>query len=538
MTSRLRAVPPGAVASGLLLTAALPDWNLWPLAFVALVPLLTALEGRGPAEAARVGLVAGLVHAATTVYWVTYTLRVYGDLPWVVAAAVMLLLASYLAAYPAVWAAGLAYAGRGKAPLPVAALALAVPLWVGLEWLRSWLLTGFPWMLLGYSQYRQLALIQVADLGGVYVVSALLVAANVALYGLARARAQGAWRRPAALAAGAALALGASLAYGAARLAALESAGPQAARTVEVGIVQGNVPQDRKWDPAFQAETVETYRSLTVDVAGRGARLVVWPETAVPAFFQRDPRIRPAVLDTARRAGVDLVFGAPSAEMRPPRTPEGEPRVVLFNSAYVVGAEGRVKGRYDKQHLVPFGEYVPLSGLLFFVNKLAQGIGDFEAGRGMPPIEAAGARLGILICYEAIFPDLARRMVADGAQVLVNITNDAWFGRTAAPEQHLAQAVFRAVELKRPLVRAANTGISAIVAPSGRIDAVLGLFTRGALTGSIAVPQPDAGASTLYTRTGDRFAQLCTLAAGVALFLTARRRRGERPSPAPGEARR
>ncbi|HEY8369340.1 MAG TPA: nitrilase-related carbon-nitrogen hydrolase, partial [Thermodesulfobacteriota bacterium] len=122
-----------------------------------------------------------------------------------------------------------------------------------------------------------------------------------------------------------------------------------------------------------------------------------------------------------------------------------------------------------------------------------------------------------------------RRMVADGAQVLVNITNDAWFGRTAAPEQHLAQAVFRAVELKRPLVRAANTGISAIVAPSGRIDAVLGLFTRGALTGSIAVPQPDAGASTLYARTGDRFAQLCALAAGVALFLTARRRRGERP---------
>ncbi len=525
MIRALRSIPPAAVVSGLLLTLALPDWDLWPLAWVALVPLLLALEGRAPGEAARTGFAAGLVHAATTIYWVTYTMNAYGGMPWVVGAAVMLLLASYMAAYTAGWAAAVAYAGGGKGPLPVGALALAVPLWVGLEWLRTWLLSGFPWLLLGYSQYGQLAVVQIADLGGVYLVSGLIVLVNVALYGLSRARAAGGWRPPAALAAAAALALAASLLYGGLRLAALDSPRATPPPSLPVGIVQGNVPQDQKWNPAFQAATVETYRSLTEEVAGRGARLVVWPETAVPAFFQRDARIRPMVIGTARAAGADLVFGAPSAELRPPLRPEAEPRVVLFNSAYVVGAAGEVRGRYDKQHLVPFGEYVPLSGLLFFVNKLAHGIGDFEAGRGMPPITAGGARLGILICYEAIFPDLAREMVAEGAQVLVNITNDAWFGRTAAPSQHLAQAVFRAVELKRPLVRAANTGISALVAPSGRIEVRLGLFTRGVLTGSIPLPQ---SAETLYARVGDRFAQAGTLVAVAGLFLVARRRRETR----------
>jgi apolipoprotein N-acyltransferase len=250
--------------------------------------------------------------------------------------------------------------------------------------------------------------------------------------------------------------------------------------------------------------------------------VVVWPETAVPAFFQRDPQVRPVVLETARQARVDLIFGAPSAENRPQLTPGGEPRVVLFNSAYVVSAEGAVKARYDKQHLVPFGEYVPLSGLLFFVNRLADGIGDFEPGRGMPEVSAGGARVGVLICYEAIFPDLARR-VAAGASVLVNITNDAWFGRTAAPWQHLAQAVFRAVELKRPLVRAANTGVSAIVDRSGRVETALGLFTRGTLAARIALPR--AGESTLYARVGDRFAHVCALAAAAALVAVGRARR-------------
>lgn len=523
MIRRLARIPPAAVVSGLLLTLALPSFDLWPLAFVALVPLLVALEGGRPGEAARIGFAAGLVHAATTIYWVTYTMTVYGGLPWIVGAAVMLLLASYLAAYTSVWAAGVAYLAGGRAPIPAGALLVAVPLWIGLEWLRSWLLSGFPWMLLGHSQHGQLPVIQVADLGGVYVVSGLLVLVNVALYGLWRMPEAPARRPHVALAAGAALALAAVLAYGGARVAALESG--QRPASLPVGIVQGNVPQDQKWDPAFQAATIETYRSLTAEVAAAGARLVVWPETAVPAFFQRDPRVRPAVLDAARAAGVDLVLGAPSAEMRPPLRPDAEPRIVLFNSAYVVGAEGGVRGRYDKQHLVPFGEYVPLSGLLFFVSRLAHGIGDFEAGRGMPPLEAGGARLGILICYEAIFPDLAREMAAEGAEVLINVTNDAWFGRTAAPWQHLAQAVFRAVELKRPLVRAANTGVSAIVAPSGRIEGTLGLFTRDVLTGSIPLPRSPAPVRTVYERVGDRFAQASALVAGVTLFLVARRRR-------------
>jgi apolipoprotein N-acyltransferase len=510
---------PGALLSGLLLTLALPDLDLWPLAWVGLVPLLLALEGRRPAGAARLGFAAGLLHAATTIYWVTYTMKVYGGMPWPAGAAVMLLLAAYMAAFPAAWAAGVAFVAAGRAPLPPGALLLALPLWIGLEWVRTWLLSGFPWMLLGYSQWRQLEVIQVADLGGVYAVSGLIAAANLGLYALLRAPRLG-WRPAAALGAGAGLVVVAALAYGSLVLGrdASRSGGPR----LDVAVVQGNIEQAQKWDPAYQQATLEIYRSLTLEVAAQGAQVVVWPETAVPAFFQRDPQVRPAVLDVARRARVDLIFGAPSAENRPPRTPGGEPRVVLFNSAYVVSAEGAVKGRYDKQHLVPFGEYVPLSGALFFVNRLAQGIGDFEPGRGMPEVSAGGARVGILICYEAIFPGLARR-VAAGASVLVNITNDAWFGRTAAPWQHLAQAVFRAVELKRPLVRAANTGVSAIVDPSGRVDAALGLFTPGTLAARIALPR--AGGTTLYARVGDRFAQLCALAAAAALVAVGRARR-------------
>jgi apolipoprotein N-acyltransferase len=290
--------------------------------------------------------------------------------------------------------------------------------------------------------------------------------------------------------------------------------------------VQGNVPQAQKWDPATQQATLEVYRTLTADLAARGAEVIVWPETAVPAFFQRDPVARPIVVETAREASVDLVFGAPSAEPRPPRSAGGEPRVAYLNSAFVLGPSGAVKARYDKQHLVPFGEYVPLSGLLFFIEKLAHGIGDFEAGRSMPDVSVAGAPVGILICYEAIFPELARSVaVAHGATLLVNITNDAWFGRTAAPWQHLAQSVFRAAELKLPLVRAANTGVSALVAPTGAVLASLPLFTRDALAGTI--PRPSHPPATLYARVGDRFAQACALGAGVALFLVSRRRRAQ-----------
>ncbi len=522
---------PGALASGLLLSLSLPNLEFWPLAWVALVPLLLAIEGCGPADAARLGFAAGLVHAATIIYWVAYTMHTYGGLPWVAGVAVMFVLAAYLALYPAAWAVGLAsVAGRRRSaggPLPLATLLLAAPLWVALEWLRSWLLTGFPWMLLGYSQYRQLPVIQVADLGGVYAVSFLVLAGNVAAYALVRAlTAKGRAGATAAVVAAVAALIGGSLAYGRTALARVEAAAA-AGPSLPVGIVQGNVEQGVKWEPAYQAATLEVYRAVTAELAAAGVRLVVWPETAVPAFFQTDPSVRPVVLATARAAGVDLLFGAPSAELRPPARAGEEPGVVLFNSAYLVGADGGVRGRYDKQHLVPFGEYVPLPGLLFFVNRLVEGIGDFGAGHGMPVIAAGPARLGVLICYEAIFPDLARRVAADGVTILVNITNDAWFGRTAAPRQHLAQAALRAAELKLPLVRAANTGVSAIIAPTGRIEKTLGLFTRGSLAGTIPLPAT-ARSRTLYARVGDRFAQGCALVAASLLVAAAWRVRSSR----------
>lgn len=238
-------------------------------------------------------------------------------------------------------------------------------------------------------------------------------------------------------------------------------------------------------------KTLDIYRELTREAARQRPELVVWPEAAVPFLLQADPR-RAQIEALAREVGASLLVGAPDVQA-------GQPR----NSAFLIGPNGRLLGRYDKRHLVPFGEYVPLSRLLFFVDPLAGGaIGQFSPGREATVFATPSGRFGVVICYEAIFPEEVRDLFRGGADFLVNIINDAWFGRSAAPVQHLAMAAFRAVENRAFLIRAANTGISAIVAPDGRIVQASELFTTAVLAGTIT---PCAGVS-LYTRYGDLFA--------------------------------
>ncbi|MFP5258794.1 MAG: apolipoprotein N-acyltransferase, partial [Acidobacteriota bacterium] len=248
--------------------------------------------------------------------------------------------------------------------------------------------------------------------------------------------------------------------------------------SAHVTIIQGNVDQSRKWDPQAEAEIVEKYLALSRKaVADAPTELLVWPETSMPFYFQDGGEQAQRIREFSATSGVPLLFGAPAYE----RSLGGH---VLYNRAYLIAPSGQTEA-YDKEHLVPFGEYVPLGNILTFVGKLVEGVGDFRPGKDGRILRQGSLALGTLICYEAIFPELAQQRVAAGANVLVNISNDAWFGDSAAPRQHLDLALLRAVEQGRTLVRGTNTGISAVIDPRGRIMAQGGLFT------TLALPCPE-----------------------------------------------
>ena len=489
-----------AVGSGLLTVAAFPDWHRGPVAFVSLVPFLAVLRGVPPRYGFALGLAWGMAFFLGTLYWVTHVMVTYGHMVLPLALFAWVGLAVILAGYPALFGWAVARV-RGVGP---AVWALGVSsIWVAVELLRAHLLTGFPWVLLGYSQGSSPELIQVARVTGIYGVSFLVVLANAAV-AAAASPGPAAWRRAAPLAVAAVL-FGGALVYGRSVLR-----GPPPPRQVAVGIVQGNIDQGVKWSPAVREATVAKYRRLTLGVAPERPALVVWPEAAMPFLMRTDPRLGPQVLAVAREAHTPLLVGSPD-QVGP---------ATFTNSAFLVAETGDIEAKYDKRHLVPFGEYVPLRSIFFFLDQLVVGIGDFVPGKSETVFHGPFGRFSVLICYEAIFPDEVRRDVRDGAGFLVNITNDAWFGRTSAPYQHLAMAAFRAVENNVYLVRAANTGISAIIEPSGRIAESTGLYTDAAFVGRIRL----GGGRTFYTRHGDVFAWIC--AAAAAACVMAGRRRG------------
>lgn len=497
-----------AAGSGLMLTAAFPDLSLSGLAFVALVPLLAAVTGRRSSEAFRLGFLAGMVHYASLLSWVVYTMGTYGQLPLFLSVPVLGLLAAYLSLYPAAFAA---LWGRLRVPLWVLAPA-AGALWTALEFLRAHLLTGFPWELLGYSQHHRLALIQAADVTGVYGLSFLIVTINAAVFLLVwqifKRRWQGApvtFRASATAVLIGLLCFGGAFGYGQWRLGQIDVL-VAAAPKPTVAVVQGNIDQARKWDPAFQAASVDKYLQLSLKALGGFPDLIVWPETATPFYLHESSALTDRVVRFVRSANVPLLVGSPFYQER-------GGKIDYYNSAYLLDADGRVAGRYDKVHLVPFGEYVPLRRLLPFVGKMVPQVGDFRPGRKGAVLRWADRHLGVQICYEIIFPSLARQMTVNGADLLINITNDAWFGRTAAPAQHFSMAVFRAVENRRTLVRAANTGISGFIGPGGEVLARTGLFADATMNR----PVPLLTGQTFYTRFGDVWAWGCLVVSVVMI---------------------
>jgi apolipoprotein N-acyltransferase len=393
-----------------------------------------------------------------------------------------------------------------------------------MEYLRSFLLTGFPWGILSYSQYARLPFIQMADITGPYGLSFVIVVVNVAFYRTFRDLPRK--RIPVRETTVALSCLAVFLGYGYVRMEGIRER--EAARpSLKIGLAQGNIDQALKWDEAFQAETVRIYERLTIEAARSKPDLVIWPETATPFFFQDAKQFQPLLFGIAQTTQSYLLFGSPSY-----RVDRG--KVYHYNSAYLLSPAGAIEGKYDKIHLVPYGEYVPLSDLIS-IGSLGEGIGNFSPGREIKTLSTPKARFGVAICFEIIFPDLCRRIVKQGADFLVTLTNDAWYGRTSAPYQHLTIAVFRAVENRVWVARAANTGISGLIDPTGRIVKQSGLFTQEALTGDIRL----MAERSFYTLWGDVFAWFCSaVVAGFLAFAWGRgRTRGESPGKLPKSTR-
>jgi apolipoprotein N-acyltransferase len=480
-----------ALASGVLLCLSFPRYGSGLVAWAALVPLFLAVRSASPLRAFGLGWVAGFSGYVGILYWIVHVVVRYGHLPVAVGIPVMLLLAAYLGLYVSVFAGALAMLRKGRFPLLLAAPLL----WTSLEYVKSHLLSGFPWANLGASQYLDLPLIQVTELTGVPGLTFLLVMANAALFRLCFDRGEDRRWLAEVLAC---LALAAAAhGYGAWRLGEVR-AKMAAAPSLPVALVQGNIEQDVKWDPAYQQETVDIYTSLSRRTAPPRGGLVVWPETAAPFYFQDRNDLERQVIRLTRETGTWLILGSPRYERR-------GSEIVSFNSAFLVSPEGDIQGVYDKVHLVPYGEYVPFRRIIPFLTALTEGIGDFEAGAGYHPLAMGPHRPGVLICYEGILAGAGRSYKRQGADLLVNITNDAWFGRTSAPYQHLAMTVFRAVETRLSLVRAANTGISALIDPTGRITAQTGIFERTTLAGDAKFIDEQ----TFYGAYGDIFVYLC-----------------------------
>ena len=496
-----------ALLSGLLLFLSFPKFGSGILAWVALIPLFYALRDAKPWEGFKTGFLAGLVAHIGILYWISYVVVQYGYLPVYVGIMAMLLLAAYLSLYTACFAMGVVFLRRRGG-----ALFLSAPLlWAILEFARSHLFTGFPWENLAYSQYLYGNIIQIADLTGIYGISFAIVMVNAVLYNLWSLRFRKRYLLTEITIAFAIIA--AIYGYGHFRTAEIRET-VQKKSSVDVALVQGNIDQNIKWNDRYQLQTLNIYRSLSLRSIPAEEGVIVWPETAAPFYFEGPNPLRAVVVDVARASGRRLLFGSPSHD-------ESGGRVSYSNSAYLLRPDGTVAGRYDKVHLVPYGEYVPLRQFFPFIGKLVGGIGDFRPGTGFNPIESDGRRIGVLICYEGIFPESAREYKQKGADLLVNITNDAWFGKTSAPFQHLSMTVFRAVENRLYLVRAANTGISAIIDPTGKILSQTGIFERTVLKGEVKYIDE----KTFYAAYGDMFVYVCGIVLIPYCFILQRRRK-------------
>ena len=490
----------------MLLALSFPRYGHPAIAFVALVPLLVSLSGwSGRTDALPgvstsrgflLGLLAGFIHYAGTVYWTGATVSTFGGIPPIVGVLVAGLLALYMAAYVAVFGAITAMLVRR---FHVVGLWLAPAAWVSLEYLRGLLIGGFPWIPLGNTMVTLLPIAQLASVVGVSGLSVFVAVLNTgfALGAIANGR-----RRAMALAATLTLIAAVSI-WGGMRMSsnALTNGAP-----IKVGLIQGNISQTDKWNPARAGMILDRYVQLSQQAVQNGAQFLIWPESSTPFYFDDDPA-GDVIRRMVSQLRTPLLLGSDEVEPgQPPRS---------YNSGFLIDNAGATAAVYRKIHLVPFGEYVPFQRLLFFVGPLVEAVSAFTPGTRVTMLPVEGHMVSTAICYEVTYPALAREAVKNGSEMLTTITNDAWYGESSAPFQHFEMAVMRAIEQGRYLVRSANTGISGIVDPYGRVLIRTNLFETVAVVGEARFVQ----AKTLYATIGDLAAYVSAAVVALALAL-------------------
>lgn len=490
-----------SLLSGILLVFGFPPFDFFLISWIALVPLLIVLWEKDLKSSFFLGTLTGFVYFAGTTYWVFNSIYFYGNIPVVVSLLIVIIFCLYLGIYIGLFSILFTSLCRhSRYP----ALFTVPVLWVTLEFLRTYLLTGFPWSVLGYSQYKFLQVIQIADITGVLGISFLVAAFNGAVFDVV-AYWPNRWKKmplfdrwPVAVGLiTLVLCFLLIFLYGMWRLHDNEGG-----RAVQVSIIQGNFEQEKKWDINFKREIINTYKKLTGEASKKSPDLVVWPESAIPFVFGRDKPLTREVIAFQKTQGSYLLFGGMMER------DVKNSRKELSNSAVLMSPGGEVISSYDKIHLVPFGEYVPLRKYSSFIGKLVIDVGDFKEGEEYAVMDSPVAKISSPICFEIIFPGLVRKFVNNGAELIATITNDAWFGRSSAPYQHFSMAVFRAVENRVPVVRAANTGISGFIDQRGRILKKSDIFEKALLTGEVTI---GSFQESFYSKYGDLFAFLCII---------------------------
>ncbi|MFH1888814.1 MAG: apolipoprotein N-acyltransferase [Candidatus Omnitrophota bacterium] len=484
--------------SAVLLILSFPDFNLEFLAWFAFVPAFFTLNNKTGKQAFLLFFITGVAFWSGIIYWLVHV---------TLAGTAVLIL--YLALYFGVF--GLLIRPFTKRSTPY--LLIFIPsAWVLLEYIRGYLFTGFPWALLGYSQYLNLPVIQIADITGVWGVSFLVMMVNVMIYSVFGSRfsvLEGIKKYFSVI-----LCIFVTLSYGYYKIQ--RAANAEQRTPIKVSVIQGNILQELKWDKISRDFIMNEYFAISDEALKDEPDLIIWPEAALPVVLEEEPAYYERVRDFIKARKTPLLLGA--ATLRDD---------IYYNSALLVSGEGKLVGRYDKLHLVPFGEYIPLRDIYSFLETIVP-IGDFSAGKEktvftLPtPNSQLPAKFSVLICFEDLFPDLSRGFVKNGAGFLVNITNDAWFKTSSSPYQHLSASVFRAVENRVFLVRSANTGVSGFILASGKIVSPVKdkygnkIFISGYGTKDIFVSTQE---NSFYTRYGDLFMIICALLAGTAIFM-------------------
>lgn len=488
------------IISAVLLILIFPNFEFSYLAWFAFVPLLFALRDKNPHQAFFFGYVTGLIFYLGSVYWLIHV-----TLPGLI----------FLCLYLALYFGFFSLFATVRYPESRARIFILPAIWVALEYLRTSFATGFGWSLLGYSQYKNLPVIQIADITGPYGVSFLIMMVNVIIYqSLLAIKNRAAVKitiHDLRYTVYGLILLLLTLSYGYSSLAR-GSKGD----TIRISTIQGNISQHQKWNEAYEDFILDQYSIITtVASVADNPDLIVWPETAFPGYYGSEKELTGKMGKLIKDIKIPMLFGTPLIRTSPRA-------VQITNSAILLDDKGKIMQQYDKLHLVPFGEYVPFEKVLGFVHNLAPyPIAGFAPGSEYTVFKLPNEhQFSVLICFEDIFPSLSRRFVREGADFLVTITNDAWFKRSSAPYQHAQASVFRAVENRVNMVRSANTGLSCFIDTKGKITSRVtdmkgeDIFVEGFDTQNLQI----APSNSIYTKYGDLFAYICMLISLIAVF--------------------